>query len=109
MKREKKKLKMMALSAVLAAGMLLPMMAMAQFSKNENFFESSTGGSRSGGTEYYNLSNQQFGAGSSSDGYNLSNQQFGAAPVPLGSGLLIMVAAGMGYAILKRKNELTKF
>ena len=105
MKREKKKLKTMTLSAMMAAGMLLPTKAMAQFSKNENFFESSGGGSRSGGTEYYNLSNQQFGAGSSSDGYNLSNQQFGAAPVPLGSGLLIMVAAGAGYAAIKRKKS----
>ena len=85
--------------------MLLPTSATAKFSKNENFFQSSGGGNRSGGTESYNLSNQQFGAGSSEDGYNLSNQQFGAAPVPLGSGLLIMVAAGAGYAFLKRKNK----
>ena len=105
MKIMKRKLKMMALSAVLAAGMLLPISATAQFSKNENFFKSDGGGSRLGSTEYYNLSNQQFGEGSSSDSYNLSNQQFGAAPVPLGSGLLIMVAAGAGYTILKRKNE----
>jgi len=105
MKREKRKLKMMALMVTMAAGMLLPKTVSAQYGKNENFFQSSGGGSRSGSTEYYNLSNQQFGAGSSEDGYNLSNQQFGSAPVPLGSGLLIMVAAGMGYAALKRKKS----
>ena len=34
-------------------------------------------------------------------GTTLGNQPFGA---PLGSGLLVMVAAGAGYAVLKRKN-----
>lgn len=37
------------------------------------------------------------------DGWNLGNQTFGDAP--LGSGLLIMVTAGAGYAIARRKRS----
>ena len=35
----------------------------------------------------------------------ISNQQFGA---PLGSGLIVMVAAGAGYAIIKRRKNNAK-
>ena len=48
----------------------------------------------------YNLHNQQFS--DDEGGYNLYNQFF---EVPLGSGLLILTAAGVGYALKKRKSN----
>ena len=51
----------------------------------------------------YNLFNQQFGD-DQYGGYNLYNQTFGQE-VPMGSGLFIMAAAGIGYAFKKRKNK----
>jgi|GEM_PF-537285 len=115
MKREKKKLKMMALSAVLAVGMLLPMSAMAQYGKNENFFKGSGGGSRSSSTTF-NVGTQNYGGGTlggitvGSDnfgggnlgGVTVEHEEFGA---PLGSGILIMLAAGMGYIVIKRRRS----
>ena len=57
-------------------------------------------GSNSGS---YNLHNQQFS--DDEGGYNLYNQFF---EVPLGSGLLILTAAGAGYALKKRKSNKKK-
>ncbi len=54
-----------------------------------------------GATGGYNLNNQNFG----SNGYELHNQTFGQETTPLGGGLLILVAAGAGYALKKRKNN----
>ena len=48
---------------------------------------------------YYNLTNQTFGF--DDNGYNLTNQTFGQ-DAPLGGGLLILTAAGAGYAIIRR-------
>lgn len=53
----------------------------------------------------FNLFNQQFGE-DEEGGYELYNQTFGQdSDTPLGSGLLILVAAGAGYAFKKRKNN----
>lgn len=54
----------------------------------------------------YNLYNQLFGS-DVLGGYELYNQTFGQEneEAPLGSGLLIMTAAGAGYALKKRKNN----
>jgi len=66
------------------AGMLLPMAAYAQ---SDGFF-------RDGG-DYTNRD----GNGA----YSLNNQTFGQEAVPLGSGLIVMLAAGVGYAVMRRK------
>jgi len=103
MKIMKRKLKTMALSAVLAAGMLLPRTVGAQGLFNSSFGHSGGSGvsngafGNSGSTT--EVTNETFGQ---SDGKVL-NQNFGKAP--LGSGILIMLAAGAGYAILKRKQQ----
>ena len=110
MKREKRKLKLMALSAVLAAGMLLPCTMKAQdlFSgnpiNNQTFGASNAGGIDNqifGASNSGNIDNQTFGA--SNEG-NITNQVFGNR-LPLGSGILIMVAAGAGYAAIKRRRK----
>ena len=55
--------------------------------------------------EGFNLFNQQFG--DEEGGFNLVNQTFGQeeVDVPLGSGLLVLLAASVGYALGKRKSE----
>ena len=56
----------------------------------------------------YALFNQQFGV-DDNGGYELYNQTFGqnaGFDVPLGSGLLILATAGVGYAFKKRKSNL---
>ena len=100
MKNTKRKLKTMALMVAMAAGMLLPMKVSAQGLFNSSFGHSGSGGvsngafGNSGSTE---VTNESFGTNSG----DVKNQNFGKAP--LGSGLLIMLVAGAGYATLKRK------
>ena len=55
-------------------------------------------GNRAG--ESYTLNNQKFGA--STDGFDITNEDFGA---PVGSGIGILIAAGLGFAALKRKED----
>jgi len=101
--KEKTLLLTLALSAVL----LLPMGVSAQKGggifyrgdKAENTDNVSL--MNRGATGGYNLNNQNFG----SNGYELHNQTFGQETTPLGGGLLILVAAGAGYALKKRKNN----
>jgi len=103
MKREKRKLKLMALSAVLAAGMLLPIRTMAQFDRGDGFFKSESPQNRDGifssstSNEFFNIEGNpnQFG----------STEPFNFTDVPLGSGLLVMTLAGAGYAVLKRRKS----
>ena len=100
MKREKKKLKMMALSAMMAAGMLLPMSATAQFDRGDGFFRSESPQNRGGfssstSNEFFNIEGNPNQSG--------STEPFNFTDVPLGSGLLIMLAAGMGYAVIRRR------
>ena len=53
----------------------------------------------------YALFTEQFGNGTDGN-YNISTEQFGQQDdAPLGSGLLILVAAGAGYAFTKRKQN----
>ena len=54
----------------------------------------------------YNLFNQQFGS-DDEGGYELYNQTFGQdnEEAPLGSGLLVLTAAGALYTLKKRKNN----
>lgn len=100
--------KSLLLTLALSAVLLLPMGASAQTGggvfyrgdKAENTDNVSM--MNRGATGGYNLNNQNFG----SNGYELYNQTFGQdSDTPLGSGLLILVAAGAGYAFKKRKNN----
>jgi len=99
------------LLVTMAAMLALPTMASAQESRSnfgglfgtnpkfktaneeQGMFGVNRGGNRSGG-----LSNQTFG-----ESYGGSATETDV--VPLGSGLLIMVAAGAGYALLKKKED----
>lgn len=95
------KLRALALSLAMALGMLLPTTTLAQGNDNMLRFEDEYGGSRGGFASGWPLFNQSFGSG----GYNLNNQTFGQDPAPLGSGLIIMLAAGGAYMLKKRKKE----
>lgn len=96
----KTKIKILALA--LAAGLLLPVTMHAQ---NDGFFRS--GGenysNRDGSGGAYALTNQGFGS-DANGGYGLTNQNFGQ-DAPLGGGLLIMLAAGICYAAVKRDKD----
>ena len=116
-----RKLKAIALSIVLVAEMLLPVGVSAQdYARpgglfgyygwfNSELKEVEEGGLfRAGANEdgfNCNLFNQNFSPifGDDIAGYNLYNQSFEEAP--LGSGLLILTAAGAGYALKKRKSN----
>ena len=115
MKNYKKHLKSLSLSLALAVGLLWPMTVNAQNnayddglfgrgpkvkSYNDHSFFRGTIDENTGG---YNLYNQQFGS-DDNGGYNLHNQSFGQE-VPMGSGWLILAAAGAGYALRKGKNN----
>jgi hypothetical protein len=88
--------KALVLSMIITLGLAMPMMAQTDgfFRYNEDIY-----GDRA--TASGSITNQTFGQdpGTLVTG-GITNQQFG---VPVGSGLLIMVAAGAGYAIARRK------
>jgi hypothetical protein len=84
-------LKALVLSMVMTLGFVMPMAAQTDgFFKNNN---EDIYGNRDGGT--------------SVTGSSITNQQFGQT-VPVGSGLLIMVAAGAGYAVARRRRSMRK-
>ena len=102
-----RKLKVLLLSLMMAIGLMLPSTSQGQndgfFQNDEDFYNNrdEAAGSLSNqtfGGYGYSLTNQTFG----SNGYNLTNQTFGA---PIGSGLLIMMIAGIGYAIVKKQEK----
>ena len=105
-----RKLKALGLSLGLVLGMTTPKIGQAQFvgglfgygrevelQHREGMINAVTG------LGYYNLYNQQFGD-DHYGGYNLNNQTFGQE-VPLGNGLLVLTAAGLGYALKKKKQQ----
>lgn len=82
----KKRLKALALSLILAGGIMLPTTTKAQidgFFKNEN-------------EDYTNRDVTPSG--------EMTTQNFGDY-APVGNGLLIMFAAGAGYVFLKKKED----
>lgn len=94
MKNYNRNLKEFIILAAIAIMMLLPITINAQ-TRTDGFFGNS-------GNETYN----DRGTAYSSEGLNAYNQQFGEhMDAPLGSGLLIMVVAGAGYALLKKKED----
>lgn len=111
------KLKAIVFFFVLGVGILLPIGASAQKNvRRGGLFDyygkfgleevKSGGMLRQGNPERggYSLFNQQFGS-DENGGYELFNQTFGLEEeqTPLGNGLLILVATGVGYALKKRK------
>ena len=105
-----RKLKVLVLSLGLVLGMTVPKIAQAQvggglFGYGREVEQQSRDGMFNilNGSGYYNLYNQQFGE-NQYGGYNLYNQTFGQE-LPLGSGLGILTAAAVGYALKKRKNN----
>lgn len=90
MKKTTQKTKTLVLTMAMAIGLLLPMTMRAQSGGSDNFF--------SGSLDNYD---------DRTDGINvegISNYGIGEE-VPLGSGLLIMVAAGAGYAVSRRRRN----
>lgn len=81
--------KSLVLSLVMAAVMAMPMMTFAQ--NNRSLF----GYEKSGGS----------GDAKDGEGLELGGATQKDPTAPLGSGLLIMVAAGAGYAIYKKKED----
>ena len=93
--KTKKKLKMLAMMMALS----IPIVATAQgglFQRGEE-----PAGLRNGGAA--SLTNQGFG--NPFDGSNVTNQTFGA---PLGSGLLALLLASVGYAAINRQKKQQK-
>ena len=81
-------LKALVLSMIMTFGLVMPMAA-----QTDNFFKSNNDDiyeNRDGDPTAVNVSG------------GITNQQFGQT-VPVGSGLLIMVAAGASYAVVRRK------
>ena len=90
------RLRAIVLSLAMAWGMLLPAASHAQ---SDGFFRDGGDYANRDGGGGYNLNNEGFG----NSNFNLQNQTFGQDPAPLGSGLIIMLAAGAGYAVMRRK------
>ena len=94
MKNRKTKKKALVLSMALAAGLLVPMTMNAQSDGSRGIFDRGFSASES-----------------NRDGGGMEWQGGGMTPqnpneeAPLGSGLMLLVAAGAGYAALKRKEE----
>ncbi len=108
MKKKKLKTKALMLLVVIAAMLLLPQHLSAQGGGMLGLGNSSEATENAGlmdrGTPGgYNLITQQFGS-DENGGYNISTQQFGQE-TPVGSGLAILVLAGMGYAACKRSKK----
>ena len=110
MEKRKRNLKAFVLSLGIVAAMALPYTVSAQGVFGDlldNYYiemEQDNRGALLRGRSYedigINLHNQQFS--DDEGGFNLYNQFF---EVPLGSGLLILTAAGAGYALKKRKSN----
>lgn len=96
--KTKKTLKALVLSLAMAIGMLLPATMNAQ---TDGFFRGGEDYENRDGGGVYLIDNQQFAGNNHGEG-NINNQSF---DVPIGSGLIIMLAAGGAYVLKKRKNK----
>ena len=104
MKTNKKSLTTLAVSMAMAALVLLPLHMNAQYDENrfglQEWGQTSLLGKQGTGTrsDGSTLGNEAFGAA----GSQINNEPFG---VPLGGGLGILLAAGMGYAFIQSKKN----
>lgn len=109
MKMKKKNSAKARLLSLTMSVMLLPVTILAQSNGfgNQTFGSSEgerLGNQMFGSSEGRSFGNQTFG---SSENENIWNQTFGnqTEESPLGSGLLILVAAASGYALSKKRND----
>ena len=117
MKGTKSKRKALALSLALAVA-LLPTVGSAQESDKRGGglfgFGAKVGDDWFGDRGLFGIDLDEDGIynqtyGSDADGFGITNQTYGQnEEAPLGSGLLIMAAAAMGYAGMKRNKKQTK-
>lgn len=84
---------------VMAVALALPMGMTAQ---ERGLFSTSPASETSGSRSLLNQNQNRDGV-QWSDG--LGNQGFNQDPVPVGSGVIMLIAAGAGYALLKKKNN----
>ena len=100
--RKTKTLKTIVLSLGLAAGMMLPASASAQGvfgDMLDNYYAEKEAQSSQGGGALLRGNDDPVQVSTSGSFYN---EEFGA---PLGSGVLLLLAAGIGYATLKKKED----
>ena len=94
------KLKSIMFSIALAVGMLLPASSFAQG------VEAETGGGLLGLGKLFDSDGQLFGR--NRDGITTEEDEFSIEDfedVPLGSGIAILIGAGLGYMALKKKED----
>jgi len=97
----KMKLKAIVFSLGLAAGMMLPANASAQGVFGDlldNYYAEKEQTSQSGGALLSGNGDRRGGMG-----IDVNTQDFGQAP--LGSGIAILIGAGLGYVALKKKED----
>ena len=99
MKNNKRKLKAIVLSMVLAAGMLLPASSFAQEGAKGGMF--GRGDLFESGGLFRGLMDAQ---GEGDPEFDITNQGIGEQ-APLGSGIVILIGAGLGYVALKKKED----
>lgn len=81
---------------------ILPCRLNAQFGRSDGFFSGYNDDIYGGTRDIYTINSLD------DSGHNgITNQTFGQE-LPLGSGLVVMVAAGAGYAIIKRRKNNAK-
>ena len=100
--RKTKTLKAIVFSLGLAAGMMLPANASAQGvfgDMLDNYYAEKEAQSSQGGGALLRGSETRSG-----EGYSISNDGFGSN-APLGSGIAILIGAGLGYVALKKKED----
>lgn len=103
MNKRKKKAIIVALLMAMSVGQVLPSMAVAQpgggvFCRGE--YQAERAGTIRGNDHdgVFNVGNEPFGAA----GSHIGNEPFGA---PVGGGIALLVAAGIGYAAFKSKQD----
>lgn len=97
MKKEKNGVKATLLSLVMAAVLMLPMSLLAQ--KSDGFFRSNNN------DDVYNDRDSEINYGLNLGGSQNENP---TEEVPLGGGLLVLAAAGAGYALARRNKAVRK-
>lgn len=103
MNKRKKKTRIIALLLAMAVGQVLSSTAMAQqgggvFGRGDS--QTERGGMLRGNNRdgVFNVGNEPFGA----TGSQIGNEPFGT---PIGGGIALLVAAGIGYAAFKSKQN----
>lgn len=99
MEFNKKRIKKLLVSGIIATSMLFPVAAYAQ-GQSDNWFKETDHGTGNRGVSV----NVAIGGDGTGSGGGLQNQGYGE-PAPLGSGLLTLLSLGMGYTAVRRLNK----